>query len=438
MRFFVALSLVLLTGSMGCSGALTEARTESAVGAAQGAAPLDLSLDGSPSYGPRDAKVTLVVSQGFQCLWSAEYGRILEALYDRYPESVRVVFKHLSYRWHKRAIPAAQGAMAAHLQGKFWPYYDRLFAKSISELSDADLERYADEVGLDVARWRIDKESEAVKAKLEHDVASLVGLRASRTPTSFINGKMVKGERSLANLLKAFDAAIAEADAELERGTPMARLHATLATKHGGPGFVSSVIEGGTPLPPPPSKRKLAPVALETFNAGLHPDDATMGPDDAPVALMVFSDFECSFCGALKPTLATLMEAYPKRLKIVFKHKPLKRHDSARSAAMASLAAHAQGKFWAYHDLLFENSEQLEAADLRGYAEQLGLDMSAFDDFVSSATGGGQIVRDLSLAKEFGVTGVPAIFVNGKPMIGPRSPENLMKLIDAALEALEP
>lgn len=441
MRVALLLSLISATASVACTQHLVDSAIEGSSSSAHGVvAPLDLSLDGSPSYGPKDAKVTLVTVQGFKCSYCGELVPTLKALYDRYPESVRVVFKHMAPHWRKREIPAAQGAMAAHLQGKFWPYYDRLFATDFPDLSDAALEQHADEIGLDVAQWRIDKESEAVRAKVQHDIASMVGLRVGGTPKTFINGRTISGARPLSEFLAAFDTAIAEANAELERGTPLAMLHTALATKNAGPGFVSSVIEGGPPLPPPPpkSKPKLGPVAPERFNEGVHPDDATMGPDDAPVVLMVFSDFECPFCGKLKPTLASLMEAYPGRLKIVFKHNPLKFHVNAIPASMASLAAHAQGKFWAYHDLLFENNRELEAEDLRSYAEQIGLDMKAFDAFMSAASGEAQIMRDIALSRAFGVTGVPASFVNGKPLVGARPLEHFTTAIDAELEALKP
>ena len=97
------------------------------------------------------------------------------------------------------------------------------------------------------------------------------------------------------------------------------------------------------------------------------------------------------------------MKDYPKDLKIVFKQQPLPFHKRARPAAMASLAAHKQGKFWEYHDVLFENMKKLEDADLEKYAKDVGLNLKKFKKYMAANAGEEQIKRDQALAAKVGI-----------------------------------
>ncbi|MDP6943119.1 MAG: thioredoxin domain-containing protein [Myxococcota bacterium] len=395
-----------------------------------------LSLDGSPSMGPRDAKVTIVVSTDFQCPYCSKLAPVMHQLRELYPREVRVVLKHNPLAFHKRAMPTAKATMAAHAQGEFWAYHDLVFANP-KALEDADLEAHAKALGLDIERWRKDMESEEVLAKIRHDQASMVGHGARGTPTSFINGKKFAGARPLETFRPEVDAAIAEADALLAKGTIARDLHAALAEAHATKTYVDSVILGGTPPdpPPPPPRKKTAPRPDPNIQhvIEIHPDDPFMGPADAAVVLVEFSDFQCPFCKRLSPTLKALVEAYPKDLKLVFKQQPLPFHEQARPAAMAALAAHAQGKFWAYHDLLFEDIRALGPKRFERYARELNLNMKAFRRFVSDGAGEAHIARDQTLAAQIGARGTPTSYVNGYIITGAQPIEAFKALIDREL-----
>jgi protein-disulfide isomerase len=97
---------------------------------------------------------------------------------------------------------------------------------------------------------------------------------------------------------------------------------------------------------------------------------------------------------------------------------------------MASLAAHAQGKFWRYHDLLFENTKSLEPHDLERYARQVGLNMRKFKRFMAKATGEKQIARDQAVAAAVGARGTPTSFVNGYMVRGAQPIDAFKKIID--------
>ncbi len=121
-------------------------------------------------------------------------------------------------------------------------------------------------------------------------------------------------------------------------------------------------------------------------------------------------------------------------IKIVFKHYPLSFHNMAKPAALAGVAAANQGKFWAYHDLLYENYKALSAEKFIQFATQLGLDIQQFKRDITSATTLQQVQKDMIAAQQAGVTGTPTIFINGR-RVGQRSPENIQKMINAELKA---
>ncbi len=158
-------------------------------------------------------------------------------------------------------------------------------------------------------------------------------------------------------------------------------------------------------------------VHLEPFRVELNNDGSpAMGPEDAPVTLVEFSDFECPYCARFYRTLKQLAENYSGRLRIVYRQFPINTHPNAYRAAEASLCAHDQDGFWAMHDLMFEEQDQLDAASLREKAERIGLDVDEYDACLESDRHAQQIERDMREARQLGVDGTPAIFVNGIPL----------------------
>ena len=105
----------------------------------------------------------------------------------------------------------------------------------------------------------------------------------------------------------------------------------------------------------------------------------SQGPSQAPVTIVEFSDYQCPYCARVEPTLQALLKRYPDQLRLVYRHLPLGFHKNARPAAEASVCAESQGLFWEYHALLFQNQKALAADDLRDYAQQVGLDVDAFE-----------------------------------------------------------
>ncbi len=109
----------------------------------------------------------------------------------------------------------------------------------------------------------------------------------------------------------------------------------------------------------------------------------------------------------------------------------------AKPAALAGIAAANQGKFWAYHDLLYENYKSLSQAQFITFAEQLKLDMEQFKRDLKSPASMEKLQKDIIAAQAAGVSGTPTIFINGRRLKVDRSPKNIQKVIDATLQSIK-
>jgi protein-disulfide isomerase len=158
------------------------------------------------------------------------------------------------------------------------------------------------------------------------------------------------------------------------------------------------------------------------------------GPAEAPVTLVEFSDFQCPFCKQSQATLTQLLKQYPGKLKLVYRDFPLDQiHPQARAAAEAARCANDQGKFWEYHDILFAQSPQASPEALRRYAEQSGLDAASFDRCLTSGLHRSAVQRDVDDGTRLGITGTPAFFINGRPVLGAQQIEAFTRVIEEEL-----
>jgi protein-disulfide isomerase len=160
----------------------------------------------------------------------------------------------------------------------------------------------------------------------------------------------------------------------------------------------------------------------------------SQGPADAPVEIVVFSDFQCPACAALVPILEQVREKYPQKVKVVFKNYPLRSHRYARPAAAAALAAEKQGKFWQFHDLLFKNYQKLNPQKIQEIAQESGLDVGKLQKDVNDATVLDKLNSDISEAARVGIRGTPTLFINGR-IVRTRTLEGIQKMIDKALKS---
>jgi len=142
-------------------------------------------------------------------------------------------------------------------------------------------------------------------------------------------------------------------------------------------------------------------------------DSPAMGPNTAPVKVVIFSDFQCPNCKRAAEPLKWLVLKYPGEVQVIFKQLPLESHKKAKPAALAALAAGKQGKFWEYHDLIWK-TRKIEPDQLLAHAKTLGLDIIRWTADKDSKALEDEIEYDTSLAHAFEITGTPGIVINGK------------------------
>nr|BAL57493.1 thiol:disulfide interchange protein DsbA [uncultured Chloroflexota bacterium] len=158
-----------------------------------------------------------------------------------------------------------------------------------------------------------------------------------------------------------------------------------------------------------------------------------IGPEDAPIVIVEFSDFQCPYCKRFhEQTFAALLAAYPGKIRFVYRNLPLTSiHPEAFPAAEASLCAHEQGAFWPYHDRLFQG-ELGQAAYFR-HAQDLGLDMTRFQQCMQQRRYRDFIQNDMDFAINLGVRSTPTFFINGIALVGAQPLEVFRDVIDREL-----
>jgi protein-disulfide isomerase len=160
------------------------------------------------------------------------------------------------------------------------------------------------------------------------------------------------------------------------------------------------------------------------------------GPAEAPVTIVEFSDFECPYCAQLVGTLERVRADFPESVRLVFRQFPLNNiHRNAQKAAEASLCASEQGKFWEMHDLLFKNQGRLEKNHLLEYAGTAELDVDEFHACLDADRHAASVVEDIKAGVAAGVGGTPALFVNGRPLAGAATFDDIVLLVREELKS---
>ncbi len=206
--------------------------------------------------------------------------------------------------------------------------------------------------------------------------------------------------------------------------------------------FARTIIDALREGKPEPEVARILKAKTEEFVEAKLPDDAGVtytidvanspvrGPKDARIEIVEFSDFQCPFCKQLQPVLDQVLKAFPNDVKLVYKQFPLNIHQYSRQAAVASMAAHAQGKFWLLHDKLFENSSTITEDNIKKWAREVGLNMAEFEKAMQSGTLEPQLQKELTDGANARVLGTPTLFIDGKRYQNPdRSFEGFKKAI---------
>jgi len=157
-------------------------------------------------------------------------------------------------------------------------------------------------------------------------------------------------------------------------------------------------------------------------------DSPRLGSDKAPVQIVEFADYECPYCQQVNGDLAKLRGQFGDQVSLVFKDYPLPMHSLAPKASEAARCAGAQGKFWEYHDSLFE-TKRVQKSDLKEQASTMKLDAARFDQCLDNGEQAAGVKKDVLEGQRLGLTGTPSFFINGHFMSGAISYSKLREVV---------
>jgi protein-disulfide isomerase len=366
--------------------------------------------------GPKAAKVTMVEFSDFQCPFCKRAEPTVQQMVKKYGKDLALVWMNQPLPFHDHAMDAAAAFQAAARQGsdKAWKLHDKMYENNTA-LTRTDIEKYAGEVGLNVAKLKRDWDDAKIKDEVEQDQKAGNAAGANGTPTFFINGRELVGAQDASKFEEIIDDEIKQADALIKKGTPLKDVYAKR-------------IEAAPAAAPAAEPEPAAKVDIKVGDAPVK------GPASAPVTVVAFSDFQCPFCSRAVPTLKQIEEQYPGKVRIAFKQLPLPFHDKAHLAAEASLAANEQGKFWQMHDKLFANQQALDRPSLEKYAQELGLDLAKFKAALDSGKFKDKVDADAKEGAGVGATGTPTFFINGNRLVGAQPFDAFKTAIDKELK----
>jgi protein-disulfide isomerase len=329
--------------------------------------------------------VAIIVYSDFQCPFCRQFAQPIRELMAKGVEGVptKVIFKTFPLSFHPEAKIAAQAAVAAGEQGKFWEMHDLLFANQ-SALKRDDLLKYAKELNLNFERFRKDVDSDRVKKVVESEQAEGAKLGVNGTPTFYVAGKEYSGTRSYDQLRKLVQG-------EQRRTQAMAEITASLMSR---------------------------------------------GPAGAPVTLEFFADLESPVSRSAMSVLDAVMQRYPSAVRLQFRNFPLAFHPQAPLAHEAAMAAARGGHFWDFTTYILDHQDSaVREQDLIAYAGQLGLDEGRFAAMIQEHRYASRVDADVSEGFKRGIRGSPVIFVNSRRIDGVPSLKTLTEYVEAELAA---
>ncbi len=359
-------------------------------------------LNGRPTVGPANAPVTIVEFSDFHCPFCKRVGPTMDEVMKNYAGKVRRIWRHYPLPFHTGADRTAAASECAHEQGKFWQYHDKLFETLGGQRDDAALNQIAEQIGLDKNKFQACLSSNKYMELVKKDMAKASQVGVSGTPAFFINGRLISGAQPYQSFSNAIEVALDPSKAAL----------------------LAPPAQPSAPRPAPPTNVQFTDLAGRP----------SVGPDNAAITLVEFSDFHCPFCKRVEPTIDQLMKNYEGKIRKVWRHYPLAFHAGADRTHEASECAHEQGKFWQYHAKLIETvGETRDDAVLNKFADQTGLDKNKFQQCLNSGKYKELVKKEIAKGSEVGVNGTPAVFVNGQLVSGAQPYESFDAIIKAKL-----
>ena len=381
--------------------------------------PLILRLGVLPFKGAPNAPVTIIEFTDYECPFCARAEATINQILADMPGLVRVALINMPLDFHKNADSAARAAIAAGFQGRYWEMHAMLFSNQ-RELSEDFYASAAKALGLDIVRFRHDMVSEMTDAILKDCKAAASKQNVMGTPSFLINGVSFVGAQPIEEFKKAIDK-------ELDRAKNVAAV-----THLHGEALYQELVRTA---PKPKTEADIpSRAAVDLSNA------PAIGPKDAPITIVEFTDFECPFCQRANSTIHQLIANNPGKIRLYFCHFPLAFHKNAQLAHQAAEAAKRQGDkmFWAMQDILFANRTNLDEESIMRYAASIGLNMRKFKADLNSKSVRKAVEDNIAAGKAVGVNGTPHFLINGTAVVGAQPLEKFQEALDRELEAAIP
>ena len=172
---------------------------------------------------------------------------------------------------------------------------------------------------------------------------------------------------------------------------------------------------------------KKQPTIIQDITLGINPPK---GNPDSNIIMIEFSDFQCPACKASQSIISEILDEYD--IVLYYRNFPLSIHENSFIAAEAAQCANEQNSFWQYHDILFENQNNLDKENLKKYAQELNLNLEQFSYCLESEKYKGEIKKDINNGKSYGVRGTPSFFINGRKVSPVK--EEIERIIKEELE----
>jgi protein-disulfide isomerase len=381
-------------------------------------------VTGAPIKGAKDALVTIVQFSDFQCPFCSRVEPTMDKILEDYKGKVRVAWRDFPLDFHKDAMPAAIVAREAGAQGKFWQMHKKLFEHQTA-LDRASLEKYAQELGLNMAKVKAALDSKKYEAQINADMAMGQKIGVRGTPASFINGTFLSGARPYEQFKERIDTELAKAEALVKKGVARGKVYDEIMKS-----------AGTAPTPKAPDA-EAGPEDDQTVYKIEPGNSPSRGPRNAPITVVLFSDFQCPYCSKVEPNIERLEKEFPGKIRVVWKDFPLDFHQNARPAAVAARVAGEEGKFWKMHKKLFENQTALDRASLEKYSQELGVDTAKLKAALDGNKYTTEINADMAAGQKLGVSGTPASFINGRKIGGAYPYDTFKKVVEQELAKLK-
>ncbi len=387
-------------------------------------------LEKAPSVGAEHGLVTIVGFLDLGCGFCTRAHVVMREMLSRHGNNLRIVYRDFPLGSRTGiSFKAAEAAYSVYEQkGKlvYWNFQKKVFDEP--KMNENRLLELAQEAGADRNILEKDLASGKYRTMVEKNIEIGRKFGVEGTPTFFVNGRKIPGFIPLEAFEEVYKALLKEAEELLEKGVARKDIYDHLTRD--GETKVKYLEKGGSAA----KQESLDPNV--TFKVEVLPAHPRKGPLDALVTIVMFGDFECHQSRRLTVSLDVVTKKYPKEVRLFYRNLPSSSHPRAHDAAEASLAVFAQKgaeAFWLFHDMLYQNQDDLSHGALEKLVKTVGVDVAAYRKAMLEHRYRPQLQNDLALAGKLGLNSSPLLFINGKPVDGTVTLDEILKKVEIEL-----